>query len=49
MSYVDGYVLAVPRKNKSDYIRLAEISADVFKDHGAWLALPCISAIMLHR
>ncbi|MGB7451419.1 MAG: DUF1428 domain-containing protein [Lysobacterales bacterium] len=35
MPYVDGYVLAVPRKNKSDYIRLAEESAVVFKDHGA--------------
>ncbi len=35
MPYVDGYVLAVPRKNKSDYIRLAEEAADVFKAHGA--------------
>lgn len=35
MSYVDGYVLAVPTKNKSDYIRLAELSAEVFTDHGA--------------
>jgi uncharacterized protein YbaA (DUF1428 family) len=35
MPYVDGYVLAVPRKNKSDYIRLAEVAAAVFKDHGA--------------
>ena len=35
MPYVDGYVLAVPRKNKSDYIRLAEESAAVFKEHGA--------------
>lgn len=35
MSYVDGYVLAVPRKNKAEYIRLAEESAVVFKDHGA--------------
>jgi uncharacterized protein YbaA (DUF1428 family) len=35
MPYVDGYVLAVPRKNKSDYVRLAELSAAVFKDHGA--------------
>lgn len=35
MPYVDGYVLAVPRKSKSDYIRLAEESAAVFKDHGA--------------
>ena len=35
MSYVDGYVVAVPRKNKADYIHLAEVSAEVFKDHGA--------------
>ena len=35
MPYVDGYVIAVPRKNKSDYIRLAEESAVVFKEHGA--------------
>ena len=35
MPYIDGYVLAVPRKNKSDYIRLAEVSAVVFTDHGA--------------
>ena len=35
MSYVDGYVLAVPRKNKLKYIQLAEESAAVFKDHGA--------------
>jgi len=35
MTYVDGYVLAVPREKKSDYIRLAEESAVVFKEHGA--------------
>ena len=35
MPYVDGYVMAVPRKNKSEYIQLAEESAVVFKDHGA--------------
>ena len=35
MTYVDGYVLAVPRSSKSEYIRLAELSAAVFKDHGA--------------
>lgn len=35
MPYVDGYVLAVPRKNKSEYIKLAEESAVVFKAHGA--------------
>jgi len=35
MPYVDGYVLAVSREDKLDYIKLAEISAVVFKDHGA--------------
>jgi uncharacterized protein YbaA (DUF1428 family) len=35
MSYVDGYVLAVAKKDKADYIKLAEVSASVFKDHGA--------------
>lgn len=35
MTYVDGYVIAVPRKNRADYLRLAEVSAAVFKDHGA--------------
>jgi len=35
MSYVDGYVLAVPRENKSKYIQLAKEMAVVFKDHGA--------------
>lgn len=35
MSYVDGYVLAVPKEKKADYIRLAEDAAAVFKDHGA--------------
>jgi len=35
MTYVDGYVIAVPRENKSEYLKLAEESAVVFKDHGA--------------
>ncbi|NND00304.1 MAG: DUF1428 domain-containing protein [Gammaproteobacteria bacterium] len=35
MSYVDGYVLAVPGKNRSKYIKFAEEAAIVFKDHGA--------------
>ena len=35
MSYVDGYIMAVPRKSKAEYIKLAEESAVVFKDHGA--------------
>ena len=35
MTYVDGYVLAVPTAHKDAYVRLAELASVVFKDHGA--------------
>lgn len=35
MSYVDGYVLAVPTANKEAYRELAEKAAKVFTRHGA--------------
>ncbi|WP_299271031.1 DUF1428 domain-containing protein [uncultured Psychrosphaera sp.] len=35
MSYVDGFVAAVPTKNKEQYIEHAKLSALVFKEHGA--------------
>lgn len=35
MSYVDGFVAAVPTVNKQKYIEHAKLSAVVFKDHGA--------------
>ncbi|MDX2236479.1 MAG: DUF1428 domain-containing protein [Hyphomonadaceae bacterium] len=35
MPYVDGYVLAVPKANREAYRALAEMSAAVFRDHGA--------------
>ncbi|TQV65682.1 DUF1428 domain-containing protein [Exilibacterium tricleocarpae] len=35
MSYVDGYVIAVPTAEKETYIKLAEEAAVVFKAHGA--------------
>jgi uncharacterized protein YbaA (DUF1428 family) len=35
MSYVDGYVIAVPTANKEAYKKLAEDASVVFKDHGA--------------
>jgi len=35
MTYVDGYVLAVPTSNKEAYIKLAKLASTVFKDHGA--------------
>lgn len=41
MKYVDGYVIAVPQKNKEAYIKLAKESAVVFKDHGALSVVEC--------
>lgn len=35
MTYVDGFVAAVPSINKEKYIEHAKVSAVVFKEHGA--------------
>ncbi len=35
MSYVDGFVAAVPTANREAYLKLARIGGIVFKDHGA--------------
>lgn len=35
MSYIDGFLAAVPVANKDDYLRHAKAAAVVFKDHGA--------------
>lgn len=35
MSYVDGFVAAVPKGNKEQYIKHAKIAAEMFKDFGA--------------
>ncbi|NNJ95641.1 MAG: DUF1428 family protein, partial [Gammaproteobacteria bacterium] len=35
MSYIDGFVAAVPTANKEKYIEHAKLSSVVFKDHGA--------------
>ena len=35
MSYVDGYVLAVPKKSLQAYRRMAEKAGRVWRDHGA--------------
>ena len=41
MNYVDGYVLAVPTKNKEAYKTCAEKAATVFKEHGALSITEC--------
>ncbi len=35
MPYIDGFVIAVPNKTKSRYIKHAEKSAAIFKSNGA--------------
>ena len=41
MTYVDGFVAAVPTKNKEIYITHAKIAANVFKEYGALEIMEC--------
>jgi uncharacterized protein YbaA (DUF1428 family) len=41
MTYVDGFVVAVPTANKEIYRKYAEEAATVFKDHGALSLVEC--------
>jgi uncharacterized protein YbaA (DUF1428 family) len=41
MSYVDGFVAAVPTANREAYRRHAESAAAVFKEHGALRVVEC--------
>jgi uncharacterized protein YbaA (DUF1428 family) len=41
MTYVDGFVLAVPTANKERYRQHAEAAAAVFKEHGAIKLVEC--------
>jgi uncharacterized protein YbaA (DUF1428 family) len=41
MTYVDGYVLAVPTANREAYRKLAAMAATVFKEHGALKVVEC--------
>ena len=35
MSYVDGYVIAVPKKNLKAYARMAQKAGKIWREHGA--------------
>ena len=41
MSYVDGFVAAVPTTNRETYKKHAEAAARVFKEHGALKFVEC--------
>lgn len=41
MTYVDGFVVAVPTANREKYRKFAEEAAEVFKKHGALKVVEC--------
>ena len=41
MTYVDGFVVAVPTANREAYRKHAESAATVFKEHGALKLVEC--------
>ena len=41
MTYVDGFVAAVPTTNREAYKKHAEAAAVVFKEHGALRVVEC--------
>jgi uncharacterized protein YbaA (DUF1428 family) len=43
MSYVDGFVVPVPKKNLAAYRRMAQIAGRVWRDHGAIEYRECVA------
>ena len=41
MTYVDGFLLAVPTGRRDDYLALASAAAEVFRDCGALRVVEC--------
>jgi len=41
-TYVDGYLLPVPKKNLAAYRKLAKVGAKVWHDHGALHYFECV-------
>jgi uncharacterized protein YbaA (DUF1428 family) len=41
MTYIDGFVAAVPTANRDAYRKHAEMAAPVFKEHGAVKMVEC--------
>lgn len=42
MSYVDGYVLPIPKDRVEDYRKIASKAGEVWKDHGALAYKECV-------
>ncbi len=41
MTYIDGYVIAVPNENKQKFVEHAESMDSIFMDHGALRIMEC--------
>lgn len=41
MSYVDGFVIPVPKAKREAYRKVAEMAAPIFKEHGALKVVEC--------
>jgi uncharacterized protein YbaA (DUF1428 family) len=41
MNYVDGFIAAVPTAKRADYLKHAEITSAIFKEHGALSIVEC--------
>jgi uncharacterized protein YbaA (DUF1428 family) len=41
MTYIDGFVAAVPTANRESFRKHAELAAGVFKEHGALKVVEC--------
>ena len=42
MKYVDGFVLAVPKKNVAEYRRMAQAAGKIWRKHGALEFRECV-------
>jgi len=43
MSYVDGFVIPVPKKKLADYKKMAKLASKVWRDHGALEYFECVA------
>ena len=49
MTYVDGFLLPIPRKHLQKYRRLAQTAGKVWREHGALQYLECIGDDLSHK
>lgn len=48
MTYVDGFVIAVPKRNLGAYKDMARLAGEVWKEHGALAYVECIADDVPH-